>query len=56
MFTFSSFRHIGIDVKFEGVERDCFGTSRMPGRIGDKRPQGKNRWDKSTISYETYTT
>ena len=36
-FTFSAFRHIGIDVKFEGVERNCFGTSRMPGRIGDRR-------------------
>lgn len=36
-FTFSSFQHIGIDVKFEGVERNCFGTSRMPERVGDRR-------------------
>lgn len=25
-------------------------------KLGDKRPLGTNRWDKSTISYETYTT
>ena len=36
-FTFSAFRHIGLDVKHKGVERNCFGTSRMPERVGDKR-------------------